>query len=116
MPGMNPTQGVRYGRGQLSLILLEEQPQSWIVVILHAKEHLRVPPNGHQTTFELTNYSTSVDVIDIGQAHPLGNHAERNTMRLLACVGTMTCLMQMQYQTVLTGLFSHRLDCRVADG
>src|SRR5439155_3470632 len=67
-------------------------------------------------TLQLSNHGTSMEVIDAGQAHPFGNHAEGNAMRLLPRVCSMTGTVQVQDQAVLAGPFSHGLDGGVADG
>src|SRR5258706_5702643 len=57
-----------------------------------------------------------MNVIDPSQAHPFGNHTERNAMRLLASICAMACPVQVQNQTVLACPFSHRLDRSIANG
>src|SRR5436853_2273554 len=56
-----------------------------------------------------------MDVINTGQPHPLSNHAEGNTMRLLARVGAMTRPMQVQNQSILASPLRHRLNGGIAN-
>ena len=87
LTGMDAARGDRHHLAQPRPVLLEEQaalevdqierlPQD----VVEALHHVRV-------TLELADHGARVDVVDPGQPHPLGNHAERDAVVLLARVG-----------------------------
>ena len=65
--------------------------------------------------FELADDRPGVDMIDAGEAHPLGDDAERDAMQPLPRIRRMSCTMQMQDHVVAARPLRHRLDRSVSD-
>ena len=65
--------------------------------------------------FQLADHRAGMDVIDAGKAHPFGDDAERDAVRLLPRVGAVPGPVQMQDHVVAARPFGHRLDRGIAD-
>ena len=68
-----------------------------------------------RVALELADDGAGMDVVDAGQPHPLGDHAEGHAVGLLPRVGAVAGAVQVQDHVVAARPLRHRLDRGVAD-
>ena len=72
-------------------------------------------PMVERVALELADDGAGVDVVDAGQAHPLGDDPEVDAVGLLPRVGRVAGAVEVQDHVVPPRPLRHRLDRRVAD-
>ena len=87
LPGVDAARGDRHQLVERRPVLIEEEA----VLEPHRIEVLAadvvVALGRRRIAFELADDGAGVDVVDAGEPHPLGDHAERHAVRLLPRVG-----------------------------
>ena len=115
LPGVDAAGSNRHDLAQRAPVLLEVVAAQQVDLRVRVATDVVVALHGRRIAFELADRGAGMDVIDAGQAHPFGNHAEADAMILLARVRAVPGAMQVQDHVVVAAPVRQRLDAGVAD-
>src|SRR5664279_2518954 len=115
LASVNAAGGHRHHSGHGGPVLFEIQTEAEVYRDLILAQSVVVAAHRIGIAFQFTYYRAGMNMVDSSQAHPLGDHPEVDSMRLLSCVSAVTSPVQVQDDAVLASPLGHRLNCRVAD-